>query len=65
MARIVCCWACRVELEPIRLADGSSAILCVACDVIGFAHEVALGGPLVPAETAKRPRRTVGAQTDR
>jgi hypothetical protein len=43
-----------VELEPIRLADGSAAVFCVDCDVIGFAEEVRLGGPLAPAETAKR-----------
>jgi hypothetical protein len=47
-----------VELEPIRLADGSSAVLCVGCDMIGFAHEVTQGGPLIPAETAKRPQRS-------
>lgn len=58
MARILCCWMCRVELEPIRLADGTSAILCVGCDVIGFGHETTLGGPLIPADTAKQARRS-------
>jgi hypothetical protein len=58
MAKILCCWMCRVELEPIGLADGSGAMLCVGCDMIGFAEEVTLGGPLISAETAERRRRS-------
>jgi hypothetical protein len=61
MARILCCWMCRVELEPIQLADGSSAVVCVGCDLIGLTEEVAVGGPLIPAEALKRrPRDPCG-----
>jgi hypothetical protein len=43
-----------VQLEPIRLADGSSALFYVGCDLIGLADEVALGRRPIPAETANR-----------
>jgi hypothetical protein len=33
---------CRVELEEIPLADGRAAVICVGCDLIGVADEVAL-----------------------
>ena len=41
-SRVLCCWMCRVELEEIPLADGRAAVICVGCDLIGVADEVAL-----------------------
>jgi hypothetical protein len=41
-------------LEEIRLADGSLVVVCITCDTIGNAHEVALGASLIPADSAKR-----------
>jgi hypothetical protein len=36
-------------MERFKLADGTVALVCVACDVIGLEHEVAQGGPRRPA----------------
>jgi hypothetical protein len=52
MASLFCCRRCVVEIEPIGLADGTAALVCVACDVIGLAHEVVQGGPMWPAGLA-------------
>ena len=29
MARLWCCWFCRVEMEPVKLADGTLAVIGV------------------------------------
>ena len=49
MAKFFCCRFCLVEMERFKLADGTVALVCVACDVIGLEHEMAHGGPLRPA----------------
>src|SRR2546430_14243586 len=49
MAKLFCCRLCRIEIEPIALADGMVALVCVDCDLIGLAHEVAEGGRMWPA----------------
>ena len=55
MAKVFfCCRLCRVEIEPIALADGTAALICIDCDRIGLAHEVARRGPLWSAGAAKR-----------
>jgi hypothetical protein len=41
-----------VEMEPVKLADGTAALVCIDCDVIGLEHEVARGGPMRPAGAA-------------
>ena len=59
MAKLLGCRICMVDFARIELADGSVALLCSACDVIGVEHEVARGGPLWVHETNadKRPAR--------
>jgi len=46
MARLFGCRICRIELARIELADGTVALVCSTCDVIGLEHEAARGGPL-------------------
>jgi hypothetical protein len=46
MAKLLGCRLCMVDFARIELADGTVALLCSACDVIGVEHEVAQGGPL-------------------
>src|SRR6266540_5011708 len=36
MVKAFCCRYCRVEIEPIGLADGSAALVCIDCDLIGI-----------------------------
>jgi hypothetical protein len=51
-----------VEMEPVKLADGTAALVCIDCDVIGLEHEVARGGPMrtagATAGVAKKQRST-------
>jgi hypothetical protein len=51
-----------VEMEPVKLADGTAALVCIDCDVIGLEHEVARGGPMrsagAAAGVAKKQRST-------
>jgi hypothetical protein len=54
MARIVSCRMCLVECERIVLADGRAALICVACDLVGLAHEIELGAPASPAEQGRK-----------
>ena len=54
MARLWCCRFCMVEMEPVKLADGTAALVCIDCDVMGLEHEVARGGPMRPAGAAAR-----------
>jgi hypothetical protein len=49
MVKAFCCRYCRVEIEPIGLADGSAALVCIDCDLIGIEHEVVHGAPMQPA----------------
>jgi hypothetical protein len=46
MAKLLGCRICMVDFARIELADGTVALLCSACDVVGVEHEVAQGGPL-------------------
>src|SRR5262249_58122230 len=52
MARLWCCRFCMVEMEPVKLADGTAALVCIDCDVIGLEHEVARGAPMRSAGAA-------------
>jgi len=53
-----CCRLCRTELEPIALADGTAALVCIGCDLIGLASEVREGAPMRPAGLCEAsPRR--------
>jgi hypothetical protein len=56
MTTFFCCRFCVVELEPVKLADGTAALVCVDCDVIGLEHEMALGGPMRSAGLAAHAR---------
>jgi hypothetical protein len=49
MTKIFCCRFCAVQCEPLKLADGSTVLLCTTCDLIGVEREVAQGGPMWPA----------------
>jgi hypothetical protein len=49
MAKLFHCRFCMVEIEALALADGSAALVCVDCDVIGLTHEVARGAAMWPA----------------
>lgn len=53
MLRPTPCIYCGVELAPFTLADGSVAVVCVGCDLIGEADDVARGARLAPADTPK------------
>jgi hypothetical protein len=60
MAKMLGCRICMVELVRVELADGSVALLCHACEVVGVEHEVRRGGPMwaggFPAERQRSPR---------
>jgi hypothetical protein len=49
MVKAFCCGYCRVEIEPIGLADGSAALVCIDCDLIGIEHHVVQGAPMQAA----------------
>jgi hypothetical protein len=49
MAKRFRCRSCLVEIEAVALADGTAALVCIDCDVMGLAHEVEEGGPMWPA----------------
>ena len=54
MAKLLTCRCCVVELVQVELADGTAALVCVDCDAIGLAHEVARGAPMWPAGLSPR-----------
>jgi hypothetical protein len=67
MAKPFSCRLCMVEIEPLALADGTAALVCVDCDIIGLAHEVAHDARMWPAGLRKRaasPRRHLGKGMD-
>jgi len=49
MAKPFACRLCVVELTRVELADGTAALVCVDCDAVGLAHEIAHGAPMWPA----------------
>jgi len=51
MAKFSSCRFCLVEMERFELADGTVALGCVACDVIGLEHEMAHGGPFAASRS--------------
>jgi hypothetical protein len=60
MAKFFCCCFCCVEIEPVKLADGTAALICVECDIIALEHEYVLGGSAAAAglRDLPRPRRS-------
>ena len=54
MVKAFCCRYCRAEIEPIALADGSAALVCIDCDLIGIDHDVVQGAPMQPAGLCSR-----------
>jgi hypothetical protein len=70
MAKLVICRLCVAELARVELADGTVALVCVDCDAIGLAHEIAHGAPMWPAGLSadargavkRRPRRRARRQ---
>ena len=66
MVKAFCCRYCRVEIEPIGLADGSAALICIDCDLIGIEHAIVQGAPMQPAGLRRRglarakPARSIG-----
>jgi hypothetical protein len=76
MAKLSICRFCVAELMRVELADGTAALVCINCDAIGLAHEIAHGAPMWPAGLSadvraadkRRSRRRVrrqGAADDR
>lgn len=57
MAKLLGCRICMVDFARIELADGTVALVCSACDVIGVEHEVTRGGPLWPGDAQARVAR--------
>jgi hypothetical protein len=60
MVKRFSCRLCLIEIEPIALADGTAAVVCVDCDLMGLAHEVAAGSPMRPAGLRPRTMRRLG-----
>jgi hypothetical protein len=56
MIKFFCCRGCLVEIEPIKLADGTAALVCIDCDLIGLAHEIE-GGRVWAAGTRRAPKQ--------
>jgi hypothetical protein len=54
MVKAFCCRYCRIEIGPIALADGSAALICIDCDLIGIEHDVVQGAPMRPAGLRSR-----------
>jgi hypothetical protein len=48
------CSYCRCALERIEVANGGAVVVCLICDEIGNADEVAAGARLRPAAQFKR-----------
>jgi hypothetical protein len=65
MIKFFCCRRCRVAVEPIVLADGTAALVCIDCDLIGLAHEVSEGGPVWAAGARHLRKRTRQAPINR
>ncbi len=61
MAKLLGCRLCMVDFARIELADGSVALVCSACDVIGVEHEVVQGGPLWAGSSASDRARSARA----
>lgn len=54
MAKLFTCRFCVVELTRVELAGGTAALVCVDCDAIGLAHEIAHGAPMRSRRRARR-----------
>lgn len=55
MAKLFWCRLCLTEIEPIALADGTRALVCLDRDLIGVAHEIDEGGRMArPIASAAR-----------
>jgi hypothetical protein len=54
MARLFFCVVCRAELEQVRIAGGSTVVVCITCDTIGNAHEVVHGARLIPVDSRRK-----------
>jgi len=65
MAKILWCAHCRTVLEEVTLHDRSVVVLCIGCDLVGNAGEVALGARLVPADAVRGARRGRGVTRGR
>jgi len=63
MTMLFCCRFCRVEMARIGLADGTVALVCSDCEVVGLAHEFARGGR--PWDARPEERRPQGARARR
>jgi hypothetical protein len=47
--RALLCSYCRCELVQVQIANGRAVAVCLICDEIGNADEVAAGRPIGPA----------------
>jgi len=64
MAKFLCCRICLVEMERVKLADGSAVVVCGACDMIGVEQEVARGGPVWAAGMGSGGTRRAGSRSN-
>lgn len=53
MATLLCSY-CRCALEKVEVANGRAVVVCLICDEVGNADEIAAGGRLGPAAQFKR-----------
>jgi len=60
MAKLFWCRLCLTEIEPIALADGTMALVCLDCDLVGLTHEIDEGSRMWPARLHPRPARSPG-----
>jgi hypothetical protein len=55
--RVLLCIGCRCELTHLAIGNGGLVVVCIACETIGNAREIAEGQKLRPV--APTPRRRV------
>ncbi|MDI3468964.1 MAG: hypothetical protein OJF62_001027 [Pseudolabrys sp.] len=52
--RTLLCSYCRCELAQIQVANGRAVAVCLICEEVGNADEVAAGRPIGPAARIRR-----------
>ena len=59
--RALVCVACRCELDRMEVGQGRAIVICLACEAIGHADEIALGARLIGIGD-EAPRRSPDAR---
>jgi hypothetical protein len=60
--RALVCTSCRCTLESIEVANGRAMVICIACEGVGNADEIALGAALTAFEQPPRRRKREAAR---